>query len=285
MPKTYNEIYLESRKKFKAAGISEYSLEARIILSTAANKSKEEFIRDAQLYVGQDYQDKVEGLIARRLGGEPVAYITGEWEFYGVPLTITKDVLIPRTDTELLVDTAVELLKGKTDMRVLDLCAGSGCIGIAITKELTGVRTVLVDNSDEALKVCRMNIIRNHLTSRITSLAADIKEHPPMLIGSFDLIVCNPPYIPSSDIQKLGHEVKNYEPVIALDGGRDGLNFYRYLAMHWHKAMRPGGFVAVECGIGQAQDVKNILTQKSFIYYKTIRDTQGIERVVVAKQI
>jgi release factor glutamine methyltransferase len=285
MPNTYNDIYLEARKNLKAAGIREYSLEARIILSTAANKSKEEFIRDAQLYVAKDYTEKVDALIARRLAGEPVAYITGEWEFYGMPLIITKDVLIPRSDTELLVSTAVELLKGKSDLRILDLCAGSGCIGLALAKELTGARVVLVDNSNEAIKVCKMNVLQNRMTQRVTCLLADIKEHPPMLIGSFDMIVSNPPYISSTDIAGLDREVREYEPLAALDGGRDGLNFYRYLAMNWHKALKPNSYVAVECGIGQAQEVRNIFTQKNFIYYKTIKDTQGIERVVIAKQI
>ncbi len=194
-------------------------------------------------------------------------------------------MLIPRADTELLVDAAAELIRGRLDVRVLDLCAGSGCIGLALVKEVPGTRVVLVDNSEEALKVCRMNIMRNHMTQRAACLGADVKEQPPMLIGSFDLIVCNPPYIPSADIQSLEPEVKNFEPVGALDGGRDGLNFYRYLAMYWHKALKPGGYLAVECGIGQAQDVRNILTQKNFMYYKTIRDTQGIERVVVAKLV
>jgi release factor glutamine methyltransferase len=285
VPKTYNDVYLESRKKLKASGIKEYSLEARIILSAAAHKTKEEFIRDAQLYVGNEYQEKVDKLIARRLSGEPVAYITGDWEFYGVPLTITKEVLIPRIDTEVLVDTAVECLKGRNDIRVLDLCAGSGCIGIAIAKELGSVRVVLVDNSDEALKVCRLNVLQSHLTQRVTCIRADIKETPPMLIGSFDMIICNPPYIPTADIENLDPEVRDYEPTEALDGGPDGLDFYRYLAANWHRALKPGGLVAVECGMGQAQDVKNIMTQKGFVYYKTVKDTQGIDRVVVSKQV
>ncbi len=285
LPKTYNEIYLESRKKLKAARVSEYSLEARIILSAAANKTTEEFIRDARLYAGTEYEEKVEALIRRRLKGEPVAYITGEWEFYGIPLKVTKDVLIPRADTEALVSTAIELLKGREEARVLDLCSGSGCIGLAIAKELPSVRVVLADNSEEALRVCRANILRSRLTSRATCVKADIRENPPGLIGMFDIIVCNPPYIPSSDIEGLDPQVRDYEPREALDGGADGLDFYRHLASKWRRVLKPGAFAAVECGIGQAQEVRNILAQNNFIYYKTVKDLQGIDRVVAAKLV
>lgn len=285
MPRTYNELYLEARKKLKAAGIKEYSLEARIILSSAAGKTKEEFVRDSRLYVSPEYEEKVQGLIERRLGGEPVAYITGDWEFYGVSLTITRDVLIPRTDTETLVEASAELVRGKNNLRVLDLCAGSGCIGLALSRELTGARIVLAENSPEALKVCKTNVLRNHLTQRVTCIRADMREAPPMLLGTFDLLVCNPPYIPTADVAALDPEVKEYEPELALDGGADGLDFYRYLAALWPKTLKPGGYVAVECGIGQAQEVRNILTQKNFVYYKTVKDMQGIDRVVVVKLV
>lgn len=285
MSRTYNNLYLESRKRLKAAGIGEFSLEARIILSSAAGKTREEFIRDARLYVSAEYEDKVLKLIERRLKGEPVAYITGEWEFYGLPLTITRDVLIPRSDSEVLVDTAAELLKGRDDTRILDLCTGSGCIGIALAQAVPGSRLVLSDVSPEALKVCRLNILKNHLTQRITCVRADVRETPPMLLGAFDTIVCNPPYIPTPDIEALDASVKDYEPREALDGGADGLDFYRCLTETWRKAIKPGGYLVVECGIGQSQDVKDIITGGEFVYYKTVKDTQGIERVVVGRAV
>jgi len=285
VPKTYNDLYLEARRRFKAAGISEYSLEARIILATAAGKTREEFIRDARLYVSSEYEEKVQKLIERRLEGEPVAYITGEWEFYGLPLTITNGVLIPRSDSEVLVDTALEIMKGREDLRILDLCAGSGCIGLALAYSLPGARVVLADISPEALRVCRLNIIKNNLTQRVTCVRADVKETPPMLLGSFDMIVCNPPYIPTADIEKLDTSVKDYEPIEALDGGADGLDFYRCIADAWRKALKPGGYLAVECGIGQAQDVRDIITDGGFMYYRTVKDTQGIERVVVGRAV
>lgn len=285
MPSTYNDIYLEARRRLKAVGIAGFSLEARIILSSAAGKTREEFIRDARLYVSAEYKEKIQKLIERRLEGEPVAYITGEWEFYGLPLTITRDVLIPRSDSEVLVDTAAELLRGRQGLRILDLCTGSGCIGIALAQAVPGARLVLSDVSAEALKVCRLNVLKNHLTQRITCVRADVKETPPMLLGTFDLIVCNPPYIPTSDIEGLDASVKDYEPHDALDGGADGLDFYRCLAGIWRKAIKPGGYLAVECGIGQSQEVKDIITDSGFIYYRTVKDTQGIERVLVGRAV
>jgi len=285
VPKTYNDLYLEARKRFKAAGISEYNLEARLILSAAAGKTREEFIRDARLYVSSEYEKMVQKLIERRLEGEPVAYITGEWEFYGLPLTITSGVLIPRSDSEVLVDTAIELLRGQGDLRILDLCAGSGCIGLALARSLPSARVVLADISQEALRVCRLNILKNNLTQRVTCVRADVKETPPMLLGNFDMIVCNPPYIPTSDIEKLDVSVKNYEPIEALDGGADGLDFYRCLAKVWRRSLKPGGYLAVECGIGQAQDVVDIITEGGFMHLKTVNDTQGIERVVVGRAV
>ena len=285
MPKTYNDIYMDARKRLKAAGINEYSLEARIILSTAAGKSKEEFLRDARLYVASEYEDKVSGLIERRLAGEPVAYITGDWEFYGLPLSITKDVLIPRSDSEILVDTALELMKGRNEPKILDLCTGSGCIGIALAHKLPGAKAVLSDISEDALRVCRANVIKNHLSQRITCIKTDVREAPPMLLGTFDIIVCNPPYIPTKDIEELDDSVKDFEPIEALDGGEDGLDFYRHLFTAWRKVLKSGGFIAVECGIGQAQDIKNIISNGEFVYYKTVKDTQGIDRVVVGKVV
>jgi release factor glutamine methyltransferase len=198
--KTYNDIYLAAWRSLRDAGIDAYSLEARLIAVSAAEKTKEQFVRDMRLYAGDDYEEKVGDMIRRRIGGEPVAYITGEWEFYGLPLTISEDVLIPRTDTETLVDTAIEALKTKESPRILDLGAGSGCVGLALAANVPDCRVVMVDNSAKALRLCRTNILRNNLTRSITCVEADALASPPMLLGLFDIIVSNPPYIPTADI-------------------------------------------------------------------------------------
>ena len=239
MPKTYNDLYLDTRRKLRDGGIDSYNLEARIIVSQAAGKSMEKFMQGLGLYTGGDMQERVSEMVKRRLSGEPVAYLTGYWEFYGMPVEITTDVLIPRTDTELLVDMAIEFLSGnKMDARVLDLCAGSGCIGCAIAAKRPAARVVMVDNSKGAMAVCRKNVALNNLGVRCTCVEADVFEIPPILVGSFDLVVCNPPYIPSADIEKLDRSVRNYEPHSALNGGEDGLDYYRAVIKNWKQIIR-----------------------------------------------
>ena len=149
--RTYNDIYLSTRNALRAHGVEGYNLEARLLVATAAGKSVQELLRDISLYTTAGVEQKAGELTRRRLSGEPVAYITGAWEFYGLPMTVTPDVLIPRMDTELLVDTAKEMLTGRQmDARILDLCCGSGCITCAVGHELPATRLVAVDISASA---------------------------------------------------------------------------------------------------------------------------------------
>lgn len=281
MPKTYNEIYIDSRKKLKEMDIPAYGLEARFIVANAAGKTMDAFLRDLRLYASKEVEEKTAGLIARRQGGEPVAYITGEWEFYGLPITVTRDVLIPRSDTEVLVDTALEHLKGKImGPRVLDLCTGSGCVGCAIAKKMPGSRVTLIDNSPEALAVAKENVLRNKLNPRVSCVLTDALLPPPMMLGSFDLLVCNPPYIPTEDIEGLDDSVKLFEPVCALDGGEDGLEFYRAILSKWKNAVRTGGMMMFEAGIGQAGDIAQLMRVSGLSNVGFVKDTQDIDRVV-----
>ena len=179
MPKTNNELYLMARNALKKAGVEAYSLEARLITAHACGKTKEAFLRDLALYSSNECEQRVKDLIERRLNGEPMAYITGEWEFFGLPLEVTPDVLIPRSDTEVLVETALRALVGrKMDARILDLCSGSGCIGCALAHELPAARVVQVDISDAALEIGRRNARRNRL-NRVIGLRADALKSPP----------------------------------------------------------------------------------------------------------
>ena len=222
--KTYNDIYLSTRNILRQNGVEGYALEARILVACAAGKTVQQLLRDINLYTTEQVENTVLDYTARRLRGEPVAYITGSWEFYGLPMTVTSDVLIPRMDTEVLVDAVKEFLTGyKMDARVLDLCCGSGCITCAIGHELPATKLVAVDLSASALEVCRQNIAKNRLSSRVICMQADATSSPPLGIGSFDVIVSNPPYIESAEIAKLDRSVRDYEPIWALDGGEDGL--------------------------------------------------------------
>ena len=172
--KTYNELYINTRNTLKRAEIEAYALEARVLVASAAGKSVQQLLRDLSLYTTDKVEELVQEYTARRLKGEPVAYITGDWEFYGLPMKVTKDVLIPRADTELLVDLSKEALTGwKMDARVLDLCCGSGCITCAIGHELPATKLVAVDLSASALEVCRQNVNLNRLTTRAICMQAD----------------------------------------------------------------------------------------------------------------
>ena len=281
MPKTYNDIYIEARKRLRDFGVQAYSLEARLIIAHVANKSMDALMRELNLYTSDELAQRVSDMVDKRLEGEPVAYITGSWEFYGMPLVVTQNVLIPRMDTEVLVDTAITALKGrKMDARIIDLCTGSGCIGCAIAKELPATHVVLADNSREALGVAKQNVMKNKLNPRVTCVETDALSTPPMMLGSFDLLTCNPPYIPTADIKGLDDSVKNYEPLAALDGGADGLDFYRAIITKWHNVVRVGGLVIFEVGIGQAEAVANLMRLASMSNIGFAKDTLGIDRVV-----
>ena len=280
--KTYNDIFITTRNALRAAGIESYSLEARILLARAAGKTPQELLRDMRLYTTGQVEKTVADYTARRLAGEPVAYITGAWEFYGLPMTVSPDVLIPRADTEVLVESAVELLTGrKMDARVLDLCCGSGCIACAIGHELPAAHLVCVDISATALEICRQNLAQNRLSSRAQCIQADATASPPMSIGQFDLIVSNPPYIASEEILTLDASVRDYEPIWALDGGKDGLKFYKAIIKYWKSLLPVGGALLFEVGEGQAASVCEMLLNAGFRSTGVKRDTRGVERAVI----
>ncbi len=281
MATTYNNLFLDTRKRLRAAGVEDAQLEARELVCFALGKTKEQFYRDMNLYVTAPQEARVEELVQRRLAGEPVAYIIGEWEFYGLPLDISREVLVPRSDTEVLAEQAIALtLQAGEGARVLDLCAGSGCIGLAVAANAPDCRVVLADWSEEALRICRQNVRRNGLNARVTCVKANARATAPASLWDFDVIVSNPPYIPTGEIDTLDVTVRDYEPRMALDGGKDGLDFYRDIAAKWQTALRLGGTLLFEVGIGQAPEVEQILAQNGFTNISTYPDTQGIWRVV-----
>ena len=280
--KTYNDIYLEIRNMLRSAGIETYSQEARLIVSCASGKSSQEFLRDLRLYTSPSVEKKALESAERRMAGEPIAYVLGEWEFYGLPLYVTKDVLIPRADTEIIVETAVDLLTGsKMDARILDLCCGSGCITCAVAHELPASRVIAVDISHAALEICRKNIALNKLSSRAICMQADATMNPPASLGAFDMIISNPPYISTSEIADLDSSVRNYEPIWALDGGDDGLKFYRGIIKYWKSLLKPDGCILFEVGEGQAEAVGEMLLSAGFRSVSYRKDTLGTDRVVI----
>lgn len=285
MPRTYSEMYIALRNRLRDAGIEAAALEARLIAATAAGKSTEKLLRDMRYYATDEVERRAEEMVQRRLAGEPVAYITGVWEFRGLPMEVSRDVLIPRIDTEVLAELAIKYLRGtgRLDARVLDLCSGTGCIGCAIAAELPRVRVVLSDVSAAAMDISRRNVERNGLGGRVSFLPADVTKQPPLMTGSFDLVVSNPPYIPTMEILTLDPSVRDYEPVWALDGGEDGLDFYRAILKNWASVIRQGGELMFEVGEDQAERVKDLMRMAGLREARSFPDTQNIQRVVAAK--
>lgn len=277
---TYNNLYLDIRQQLRKAGVEAATLEARELVCFGTGKSREELARDGGLYASPELELRVRELVQRHLEGEPVAYLIGEWEFFGLPLDISADVLIPRPDTEVLAEQAIEYIKTLEECRVLDLCAGSGCIGLAVASQAPKARVILGELSDAALKVCRQNVRRNGLSGRVVPFQVDALDKPGRHLGEFQCIVSNPPYIPRADIEELDTSVKDYEPLMALDGGEDGLDFYRSIVEKWKDALVPGGRMYFEVGIGQADDVLRIMRGQGFGDIQIVKDLHDIPRVV-----
>jgi release factor glutamine methyltransferase len=218
------------------------------------------------------------------MDGEPLAYVLGEWEFYGMTLYVDKNVLIPRDDTCAVTSLAVKQgLFLEKDPRILDLCTGSGCIGLAVANRVKDARVTLADISRDAMAVAKKNIVRQHLTGRVSVVQADAMGKPPAFLGKFDMIVSNPPYITTKEMGELDHSVKDYEPHLALHGGDDGLDFYRAITKNYAAALKPGGFLCFEFGMGQGNDVCRILEQNGYTILERSKDYNGVERAVIAQ--
>ena len=210
MATTYNNLYLDLRTELRRAGDEEATQSARELVCAAAAKTREELVRDGSLYASPEVEQSARELVKRHLAGEPVAYLIGEWEFYGLPLDISPAVLIPRPDTEVLATKLIDAARGAGACRILDLAAAAN---------LPNARVLLGEYDEEALKICRQNIRRNRLTARVASLKIDAREKPARTLGEFQFLVSNPPYIRTRMISILQEEVKDHEPLQALDGG------------------------------------------------------------------
>ena len=280
MATTYNNLYMDIRQELHRAGIEGATLEARELVAFASGKTRQELLRDGRLYVPQEVEQRAAALVKRHLAGEPLAYLIGEWSFCGMDLDVDENVLIPRVDTEVLAEQAIGFVKTLQEPRVLDLCAGSGCVGLAVAKFCPGSHVVLGELMEGALRVCRRNIRRTGLTAQALPWQVNALDGPPPRFGEFDCIVSNPPYIPDGDIAGLDVSVRNYEPLTALEGGDDGLGFYRAISDKWRTALRPGGRLYFEVGIGQADDVLRIMRAQGFGDIEVVPDTAGIPRVV-----
>ena len=285
MVKKYGELYLQCRRALlQTEDAQTAGLMARNLVAYFSGKRQEEVLRDSELYAGEQTCNAVEDATQRLLAGEPLPYVLGEWEFYGLPLYVDRNVLIPRDDTCAVVGLAVnQAIFLPSDPRILDLCTGSGCIGLAIASRVKDARVTLADISKDALAVAKKNISSNKLTSRVSCVQADALGPAPAFLGKFDMIVSNPPYITGPEMAELPASVKNYEPHLALYGGRDGLDFYRSIAQNYSKALKPSGYLALEFGMGQGDDVCQILLENGYTILERTKDFNDRERAVLAQ--
>ncbi len=216
--------------------------------------------------------------LEERAAGHPLQYILGEWDFLTLTLAVGEGVLIPRADTECLCEEAARRLAGVNAPRVLDLCAGSGCVGLGLASLCPSAQVTAVELSDKALPFLRENVAR-YPQYAVTVKQADVLRDADAFDGGFDAILSNPPYIPTADLAGLMREVQ-HEPMMALDGDADGLTFYRTIAEQWLPKLADGGVCAVEVGIGQATDVAALFATAGLSDIRIVRDLGGVERVV-----
>lgn len=285
MVKKYSELYLEARRIFlETEDPQTASLLARSLLCHVSGKSQESVIADRELYASEEICDAMEDATARILSGEPLAYVLGEWDFYGLTLCVDKNVLIPRDDTCAVTALAInQALFLEHDPRILDLCTGTGCIGLAIASRVKDARVTLADISRDALAVAKKNVTNLKFTGRVSCVQADALQSAPPFLGKFDMIVSNPPYVTGAEMDVLPDSVRLYEPHLALYGGDDGLDFYRSIVQNYSQALKPGGYLCFEFGMGQGDDIASILKDNGYTVIERAKDYNDRERAILAQ--
>jgi release factor glutamine methyltransferase len=273
--------------RLQSAGHDSAELDARLLLGHALDLDLTGLITAAQRRLTAEESIRFETCVVRRLAGEPVARILGEKEFWGLPLQLSAATLVPRPDTETVVELALELLRAGGDLarplRIADLGTGSGAILLALLSELPAAQGFGTDISQDALRTAAANAARTGLSARATFVACDYAGG---LSGAFDLIVSNPPYIRSGDIAGLAAEVRNHDPLAALDGGPDGLDAYRALIPQAAGLLAPGGALVVEAGAGQSGQIQALMTEAGLTSGSAPRaDLGGIPRAVAGHKM
>lgn len=278
-----SELYRECVGRLEEAGIPDSSFDVMCIFQDMLG-DRNPLFRPLET-VPDDAEMRIRDLTARRCKGEPLQYLLGEWEFWGYPFRVGEGVLIPRPDTETLIEDVLGICRrnGLVSPKIADLCSGSGCIAVTLKKELPRADVCAVELSEAALPYLRDNVKRNNADVRV--IAADVlSEQTRQLVGETDIIVSNPPYLTADEMAELSPEVLR-EPSMALYGGADGLDFYRALTKMWKKSLKKGGFLCYEFGMDQHEAVGRILGENGFTDMKFSRDGGGIIRTVSARYI
>lgn len=257
-------------------------LDVEILLEKALGDVDSLYIRlNLNKEVTEDEFNIFNNLIEDRLNGRPIAYIVGNREFMGLDFYVQEGVLIPRPDTEALVEEIIELCKDKKDLSLLDIGTGSGAITVSLAKYLNNADVKSFDISEIALEIGKKNAINNNVEDKIQFIKSDLFSAIKDTDIQFDVIVSNPPYIPKKDIETLHTQVKDYEPYNALEGGEDGLDFYREITKQSSVYLKENGILAYEVGHDQAIDVSSIMEEYGYSKIYTKKDIQGIDRVVI----
>jgi release factor glutamine methyltransferase len=286
-PLTIAEAINEAAQKLSAAGIENARLDAEVLLSHVGNKDRAWLITHGADTLERECRQLFEDAISRRSRREPLQYITGKQEFWGLEFIVTPVVLIPRPETELLVETAVKFLRGGAPTTIADLCTGSGCVAISLAKEQGGARTFATDMSVQALAVARENARKHGVSDRIRFLGGDLLQ--PLeeldLRGRVDVITANPPYIRAGDLPMLQAEVKDYEPEIALIAGPEGTEIQKKIIENAAAFLKKQGVLIMEMGLGQAGTLTRMVASTgAYENAEILKDLAGIDRVITVRK-
>ena len=277
-----SDVLKKTRKLFRDRKLDNADLDARLLVEFFTSTTRKDEILNPDFQVGNDALQRLDKAIVDRLNGKPVYRIIGKREFYGLEFHLSADTLEPRDDTEALVDLVLPEIRSIADRygeaKIVDMGTGTGAIAIALLANVDGLKATAVDISDDALKTASLNAENARVADRFSSLKSDWFSG---FSGKFDMIISNPPYIPESEISTLATEVKKYDPLRALSGGKDGLQFYRKLAEESRLFLKPHGMIAVEIGKSQEKDVIALFSENGFELKKTRKDLNGILRALL----
>lgn len=273
---TFREILMTAKDYLKQHEVADADVDAWYLLAHVFRINRADYYLHCDDEVLESQVQTYMQLVSQRAKHIPLQHITGTQEFMGLEFEVTSDVLIPRQDTEILVE---EVLKVCNQKSVLDMCTGSGCIIISLAKLGNIAKAVGVDLSEKALQVAKRNAAKHKLN--VEFIQSNLFDH---IDGVFDIVVSNPPYIPTEEIQNLMPEVRDHEPVMALDGDQDGLTFYRRITSEAKKHLSRNGYLFFEIGYNQGRDVTEILEKAGFTDIKIIKDLSGLDRVVFGRR-
>lgn len=282
---TWEALLKEGQEILEAAGIEEAGLDAWLLLEYESGKNRAYYFAHCKEEADEEIKTSYMEKIRKRAQHIPLQHLTHQGYFMGYEFFVNENVLVPRQDTEVLVEEALSLIKEKEVPQILDMCTGSGCILLSILLEREDALGTGVDLSEKALSVAEKNRETYHLETRAELIKSDMFQcgYFEGKKESFDIIVSNPPYIPTEEIEKLQAEVRFHDPFMALDGKEDGLYFYRIIAKNAGEYLKPGGFLACEIGCDQGEDVKKMFESCGFSDVKVIKDLAGLDRVVSGK--